>query len=121
MHAFCPRHFHDSSPGRLLPTDRIRRSRVRADSGRGPRGRHTRQTPHAAQCEPPIYPHANDLKAIKKFCEERLMISYSDEEMEVAIVEIVNKNSSGSWRQQLSDYSHSFRTSITDLIFKMDV
>lgn len=76
---------------------------------------------YLAVCEPPIYPHANDLKAIKKFCEERLMISYSDEEMEVAIVEIVNKNSSGSWRQQLSDYSHSFRTSITDLIFKMDV
>ena len=75
---------------------------------------------YLATAQPPINPHANDFKSIKKFCEERLMISYTDEETGVAIVQIVNKNSSGSWRQQFSDYSHALRTSLTDLIFRMD-
>lgn len=75
---------------------------------------------YLATAQPPIKPHVNDLQSIKKFCEERLMISYTDEETGVAIVQIVNKNSSGSWRQQFSDYSHALRTSLTDLIFRMD-
>jgi len=76
---------------------------------------------YLAVVSPPIHDLHNDVESIKQFCEERLMTSLTDEECDVRIVDIVNKNSNPSWQQYLSDYSHGLKTSLTSLIFDMEL
>jgi hypothetical protein len=67
---------------------------------------------------PPIYPHYGDLISVKRHIQQRLMTNFSDEEVELQIVNIVDKNSGGTWTSMVSDWTHSLRTSIGNLVYK---
>jgi hypothetical protein len=75
---------------------------------------------YLALSNPPIYPHTGDLKALQKHIDARLMPLHSEEEMKLAIVKSVDSNSD-SWNSSLSDMTHSIKTSLTGLIFHMEL
>ena len=76
---------------------------------------------YLAKTKPPILKLHNNMQQIRKFHEERLMCNLTDEESKVRITEIVDQNSSSSWHQYLSEYSHAVTTTVTDFIFKLDI
>jgi len=69
---------------------------------------------------PPIYPHSGDLKELQKHVDTRLMPNSTDEQMKVAIVKSVETNSD-SWNSSISDMSHSIKTTISGLMFQLDL
>ena len=76
---------------------------------------------YLAKTKPPILKLYNNIQQIRKFHEERLMCNLTEEESKVRITEIVNQNSSSSWQQYISEYSHAVTTTVTDFIFKLDM
>ena len=76
---------------------------------------------YLAKTKPPILKLHNNVQHVRKFHEERLMCNMSEEESSVRIIEIVDQNSSSSWQQTISDYSHTVATSITNFIFELDI
>lgn len=70
--------------------------------------------------EPPIYPHSSDLKALQKHIDARLMPLHTEEEMKLAIVKSLDSNSD-SWNSSLSDMTHTIKTSLTGLMFHMEL
>jgi len=76
---------------------------------------------YLAKTKPPILKLYNNIQQIRKFHEERLMCNLTEEESTVRITEIVNQNSSSSWQQYISEYSHAVTTTVTDFIFKLDM
>ena len=76
---------------------------------------------YLAKTKPPILKLHNNVQHLRKFHEERLMCNLTEEESTVRIAEIVDQNSSSSWHQYLSDYSHSVATSITNFIFELEM
>ena len=65
---------------------------------------------YLAKTKPPILKLHNNVQHVRKFHEERLMCNMSEEESTVRIAEIVDQNSSSSWQQTISDYSHTVAT-----------
>lgn len=76
---------------------------------------------YLAKTKPPILKLYNNVQHIRKFHEERLMCNLTDEESTVRITEIVNQNSSSSWKQYISEYSHTVTTTVTDFIFNLQL
>tara|TARA_B100000902_G_scaffold102955_1_gene105307 strand:- start:1713 stop:3635 length:1923 start_codon:yes stop_codon:yes gene_type:complete len=76
---------------------------------------------YLAKTKPPILKLHNNVQHVRKFHEERLMCNMSEEESTVRIAEIVDQNSSSSWHQTISDYSHTVATSITNFMFELDI
>ena len=76
---------------------------------------------YLAKTKPPILKLHNNMQQIRKFHEERLMCNLTDEESNVRITEIVDQNSSSSWQQTISEYSHAVTTTVTDFIFKLGI
>ena len=76
---------------------------------------------YLSKTKPPILKLYNNVQHIRKFHEERLMCNLTEEESTVRISEIVDQNSSSSWQQYLSDYSHTVATSIKSFIFDLEL
>jgi hypothetical protein len=76
---------------------------------------------YLSKTKPPILKLYNNVQHIRKFHEERLMCNLTEEESTVRISEIVDQNSSSSWQQYLSDYSHTVATSIKTFIFDLEL
>ena len=74
-----------------------------------------------AKTKPPILKLYNNFQYIRKFHEERLMCNLTEEESTFRITEIVNQNSSSSWKQYISEYSHTLTTTVTDFIFNLQL
>ena len=73
---------------------------------------------YLARTTPPL-PH--DMAEVRAFHEERLMANYTEEESIVRICEIVDRNSNQSWKNYLSEYSHSLTTTFRNLMFDMEI
>ena len=76
---------------------------------------------YLSKTKPPILKLYNNEQHVRKFHEERLMCNLTDEESTIRITEIVDQNSSSSWQQYLSEYSHTVTTSITNFIFDLEM
>ena len=76
---------------------------------------------YLAKSNPPILHLHKNMQHIRKFHEERLMPNCSDEECHIRIYDIVNRNSNGSWKQYLSEYSHGITTSVKNFLFELEL
>lgn len=74
---------------------------------------------YLCKSDPPIYPHNDDADALKAHLESRLMPESSMEEVEIEIVNIVDKNSSSKVAGWL-DWAHSLKATAEEYIFDMD-
>lgn len=75
---------------------------------------------YLAVATPDIYPHNGDLKALQDHINSRLMPNSTDEEVKVAILKSVDSNSD-SWKSSISDLSHNVKTSLTGLLFNLEL
>lgn len=63
----------------------------------------------------------NTLADIRKFHEERLMSNCNDDECYIRITDVINRNSNGSWKQYISEYSHGITTSVKNFLFDLEL
>ena len=76
---------------------------------------------YLSKTKPPILKLHNNIQHVRKFHEERLMCNLTDEESTIRITEIVDQNSSSSWRTYLSEYSHNVTTTIKQFMFDLEL
>ena len=71
-------------------------------------------------CSPPIQPHHDKLQDIQLHVEKRLMPEATKEEIEMNIIDIVDKNS-GSQVAGWVDTLHDIKSSAVDMIFRLSL
>ena len=75
---------------------------------------------YLATCQPEIYPHSENIQDIQLHIEKRLMPEATKEEIEMNIIDIVDKNS-GSHVAGWFDSIHNVTTSVQDMIFNLNI
>lgn len=75
---------------------------------------------YLATCQPNIYPHNDNIHDIQLHIEKRLMPEATKEEIEMNIIDIVDKNS-GSHVAGWLDSIHSVKTSVESMLFKLNI
>ena len=75
---------------------------------------------YLATCQPEIHPHSENIQDIQLHIEKRLMPEATKEEIEMNIIDIVDKNS-GSHVAGWFDSIHNVTTSVQDMIFNLNV
>lgn len=73
---------------------------------------------YLSTCEPPIQPHHGQIEDLQIHIENRLMPESTEEEIEMTIIDVVDKNS-GSQVAGWVDTFHGMKSSVEDLMFRL--